>query len=96
MWIITGWIHNKRRNRLGQPNVEKVVRDHGNLVLRKVILISRQQKVSWDSQTHISEPDRHTNEEGVKKNGFFFQKKWPDVRPDKRLTSVVRRQLHPT
>ena len=34
----------------------------------------------------------------LKKNGkFFFQKKkWPDVRPDERLTSGVRRQPHPT
>jgi hypothetical protein len=38
-----------------------------------------------------------------KKKGFFsflkwifFLKKWPDVRPDERLTSGVRRQPHPT
>ena len=37
----------------------------GNLVLRKAILLSRQEKVAWDSQTNISEPDRHTNEQGV-------------------------------
>jgi hypothetical protein len=48
-WIIEGWIHDKHRNRLTQPNVEKDVRDHDNLVLRKVILLSRQQKVAWDS-----------------------------------------------
>jgi hypothetical protein len=65
MWSIEGSIHNKRKNRLAQPNVEKAVRDHGNLVLRKAILLSRQQKVAWDSQTNISEPDRHTNEQGV-------------------------------
>jgi len=45
--------------------VEKAVRAHGNLVLRKDILLSRQEKVIWDSQTRISEPDRHTNEQGV-------------------------------
>ena len=65
MWSIAGWIHNKRRNRLAQPNVEKAVRAHGNLVLRKAMLLSREQKVAWDSQTPISEPDRHTNEQGV-------------------------------
>ena len=48
-WSIEGWIHNKRRNRLDQPNVEKAVRDHDNLVLRKDILLSRQEKVAWDS-----------------------------------------------
>ncbi len=34
MWNIGGWIHNKHRNRLAQPTVEKAVRDHDNLVLR--------------------------------------------------------------
>jgi hypothetical protein len=29
------------------------------------MLLSKQQKVALDSQTHISEPDRHTNEQGV-------------------------------
>ena len=29
------------------------------------MLLSSQQKVAGDSQTHISEPDRHTNEQGV-------------------------------
>ena len=69
MWSMEGWIHNNRRNRLSQPNVEKAVRAHGNLVLRKVMLLSKQQKVAWDSQTRISEPDRHTNEQGVDDSG---------------------------
>ena len=29
------------------------------------MLVSSQQKVEWNSQTRISEPDRHTNEQGV-------------------------------
>ena len=49
MWSIEGWIHKKRRNRLAQPNVEKAVCSHGNLVLRKVMPLSRQEKVAWDS-----------------------------------------------
>ena len=45
---------------------KRAVCAHANLVLRKVImLISKQQKVAWDSQTRISEPDRRTNEQGV-------------------------------
>jgi hypothetical protein len=40
MWSIEGWIHNKRRNRLAQPNVEKAVGAHGNLVLREAMLPS--------------------------------------------------------
>ncbi len=65
MWSIEGWIHNKCRNRLAEPNVERTVRAHVNLVLRKAILQSKEQKVAWDSQTRISEPDRRTNEKGV-------------------------------
>jgi hypothetical protein len=65
MWSIEGWIHNKRRNRLAQPNIERAVHAHGNLVLRKAILLSKKQKVAWDSQTRICEPDRRTNEQGV-------------------------------
>ena len=57
-YVDLGWILNKHRNRLAQPNVEKAVRVHDNLVLRKVMLLSRQEKVAWDSQTNISEPDR--------------------------------------
>jgi hypothetical protein len=50
---------------LAQPNVDKVVRTHDNLVLRQAMLLSRQKKVAWDSQTNISEEDRRTNEQGV-------------------------------
>ena len=38
MWSIEGWIHNKCRNRLSQPNVENAVRVHDNLVLRKTMV----------------------------------------------------------
>ena len=66
MWSIEGWIHNKRRHRLAQPNVERAVRAHGNLVLRKAMLLSKQQKVTGDSQTRISEPERRTNSQTSK------------------------------
>jgi hypothetical protein len=29
------------------------------------MMISRQEKVAWDSHTNISEPDRRTTEQGV-------------------------------
>ena len=57
--------HGRVDTHQAQPNVENAVCAHGNLVLRKAMLLSRQQKVAWDSQTRISEPDRHTNEQGV-------------------------------
>ena len=65
MWSITGWIHSKRRNRLAQPTVEKAVRAHGNLVLRKAMMQRNKNVVAWDSQTAITEPDRYTDEQGV-------------------------------
>ena len=75
LWSIAGWIHSKRRNRLAQPTVEKTVRAHGNLVLRKAMMERNKNVVawpkpplsqaSWDSQTAITEPDRYTDEQGV-------------------------------
>ena len=65
MWSIAGWIHNKHRNRLTQPTVEKAVRAHGNLVLRKVMMERNKNVVTWDSQTVITEPDRYTDEQGA-------------------------------
>ena len=35
-WSIEGWIHSKRRNKLQQKLVEKLVRAHTNLVLGRV------------------------------------------------------------
>jgi hypothetical protein len=61
MWSITGWIHNKYRNRLAQPTVEKAVRAHGNLVLRKTMMERNKDVVAWVSQTAITELD----EQGV-------------------------------
>ncbi len=43
------------------PNVEKAVCAHDNLVLRKAILLSRQEKVAWDSQTNIIEQSESTD-----------------------------------
>ena len=51
---------------IGATNVERAVRAHGNLVLRKAMLLSKQQKVTWDSQTRISEPERRTNSQTSK------------------------------
>ena len=34
-WSIEGWIHSKRRNKLHQKLVEKLVRTHTNLVMRE-------------------------------------------------------------
>ena len=34
-WSVQGWIHSKRRNRLSNSTVEKLVRAHCNMVLRE-------------------------------------------------------------
>ncbi len=57
MWNIAGWIHSKRRKRLAQQTVERAVRAHGNLVLRKTMMKRNKNVVSWDSQTVITEPE---------------------------------------
>ena len=65
MWNIAGWIHSKLRKRLAQPTVEKAVRAHDNLVLRKTMMERNKNVVAWDSQTAITEPDRYTDEQGA-------------------------------
>jgi hypothetical protein len=52
MWIITGWIHSKRRNRLGQPTVEKTVRAH---VLRKAMM-ERNKNVVVQTKSRYRKP----------------------------------------
>ena len=45
--------------------MEKTVRAHGNLVLRKDMMERNKNVVDWDSQTAITEPDQYTDEQGV-------------------------------
>ena len=45
--------------------MEKAVRAHGNLVLRKAMMERNKNVVAWDSQTAITEPDRYTDEQGA-------------------------------
>ncbi len=54
-------MHSKCRNRLSQPTVEKAVRAHDNLVLRKTMMERNKDVVAWDNQTAITESD----EQGV-------------------------------
>jgi hypothetical protein len=45
--------------------VEKDVRAHDNLVLRKTMMERNKNVVAWDSQTTITEPDWYTNKQGA-------------------------------
>jgi len=51
--------------KLCSATVEKAVRAHDNLVLRKTMMERNKNVVVWDSQTAITEPDRYTDEQGV-------------------------------
>ena len=62
-WSIEGWIHSKRRNKLHQKLVEKLVRTHTNLVLRV-----KPQNTESVCTTREKETDRDT---------FFFKKSCP-------------------
>lgn len=55
-WSIEGWIHSKRRNRLGQDLVEKLVRAHTNIVLREKLQDPFENLLPWDIELVIEEP----------------------------------------
>ena len=58
-WSIEGWIHSKRRNKLGQKMVERLVRAHTNLVLREAfdIAIEHLLRLPLDIELAIEEPE---------------------------------------
>ncbi len=62
-WSIEGWIHSKRRNRLHQTLVEKLVRAHTNLVLRESLDDTLHYLLPWDIDLIIDEPVDQTEEE---------------------------------
>ena len=47
-WSIEGWIHSKRRNKLHQKLVEKLVLTHTNLVLRESLDDDLHHLLPWD------------------------------------------------
>ena len=56
-WSIEGWIHSKRRNRLTQELVERLLRAHTNLVLRESLDASLHHLLPWDIELEIDEPE---------------------------------------
>jgi hypothetical protein len=55
-WSIEGWIHSKKRNRLGQQLVECLVRTHTNIELQYVLDLWRSSPLPWELDMEISEP----------------------------------------
>ena len=62
-WSIEGWIHSKRRNRLHQTLVEKLVRAHTNLVLGESLDDALHHLLPWDIELIIDESVDQTEEE---------------------------------
>jgi hypothetical protein len=52
-WSIQGWIHSKRRNRLGQDLVERLVRTHTNLQLEHRMELY--DMLPWDLEMTVEE-----------------------------------------
>ena len=59
---VEGWIHSNKRNRLGQKNVERLLRVHTNLKLEAVLTDWREVVLPWDVEMIFDEPD---DEDGV-------------------------------
>ena len=56
-WSIEGWIHSKRRDRLSQELVERILHVHTNLVLRESLDASLHHLLPWDIQLVIDESE---------------------------------------
>jgi hypothetical protein len=62
-WSIEGYIHSKRKNRLDQKLVEKLVRTHTDLVLRESVDDSLRHLLPWDIDLVIDTPADEDEEE---------------------------------
>jgi hypothetical protein len=62
-WSIEGWMHSKRRNKLHQKLVEKLVLTHTNLVLRENLDDVLHHLLPWDIEVIIDEPVDESEEE---------------------------------
>jgi uncharacterized membrane protein len=56
-WSIEGWIHSKKRNRLGQTFVETLVKTHTNLLLEASVDLWRAKVMPWEDDCIINEPE---------------------------------------
>ncbi len=63
-WSIEGWIHSKRRNRIGQHLVECLVRTHTNLQLDHRLELYETGQLPWDIEMVVQE-SLSDDEDGV-------------------------------
>jgi hypothetical protein len=61
---VEAWIHSKKRNRLGQLNVERLLRAHTNLVIEEALSgAGGVDFLPWDIELVIEEPEEEEAEE---------------------------------
>ena len=70
-WSIEAWIHSAKRNRLGQRNVDRLLRSHANLILENLVqdwelkdtkdVLAK--VLPWDIEMIIEEPEDHDEED---------------------------------
>ena len=56
-WSIEGWIHSNKRNRLGQKNVDRLVRAHTNLLLDQRLESFEATSLPCEKDMIINDPD---------------------------------------
>jgi hypothetical protein len=56
-WSIEGWMHSKKRNRLGQSKVQRLVRTHSNLRLETSLQGWKANVLPWEIDMEIEERD---------------------------------------
>ena len=60
-WSIEGWVHSKnfrkKRNRLGQKHVERLVRAHTNMLLDRSLNSFVATSLPWEMEMIVDEPD---------------------------------------
>ncbi len=71
-WSIQGWIHSKRRNRLGQDLVECLVCTHTNLHLDHRLELYETGMLPWDLEITVEEPLSDDEDEGIRLFFYFI------------------------
>lgn len=56
-WSVEDWIHSKKRNRLGQTTVERLVRCHTNLLLQESLEDWHSHVLPWELEMVTEEPE---------------------------------------
>ena len=56
-WSIEGWVHSKKRNRLGQTLVERLVRAHTNILLGNKLEEWVAPVLPWELEMIIDDPE---------------------------------------